>query len=229
MRSKERAPRVEPILSALKELYRDATTALVHENAYELLVATMLSAQANDKLVNTVTPALFARYPSAAALAEAEQSELEGLIGRVNFFRTKAKNLRGMAQVLVAEHGGEVPRTMAALCALPGVARKTANVVLGTAFGIVSGIVVDTHVARLAQLIGLSDEQDAVKIERDLMRQVPKESWIEFSHMLIHHGRAVCVARRPRCDECVLAKMCRSAFTGSQGSKEQARRRAHRP
>ncbi|HEX5387505.1 MAG TPA: endonuclease III [Gemmatimonadales bacterium] len=204
----ERAPE---ILSRLKSAYPEAECALHHRSAYELIVATILSAQCTDARVNMVTPALFARYPDAHALARADQAELEEMIRSTGFFRNKARSLLGMAQALVAEHGGEVPRTMDALQALPGVGRKTANVVLGNAFGINEGVTVDTHVARLSGLLGLTREADPVKIEQDLMPRFPREDWALLSHLLIFHGRQVCIARRPRCGECVLAALCPSA------------------
>ncbi len=212
--------KIPELITLLKTKYGDTTTALAHENAFELLVATILSAQCTDKRVNMATPALFARYPTPQTLAAAKPDELEELIGSINFFRTKAKNLIAMARALVAEHGGKVPHTVDALLTLPGVARKTANVVLGTAFGVASGIVVDTHVVRLAQLLGLSAESEPPRIERDLMELIPQSEWILFGHMLIHHGREICVARRPRCEECVLNQLCPSAFIGQGRAKE---------
>lgn len=206
-----RGVRIGPILSALKAAYPDAHCALEHRTPFELLVATILSAQCTDVRVNMVTPALFARYPTARALAGADQAELEGLIRSTGFFRAKAGNLIGMAQALVANHGGEVPASMEALHALPGVGRKTANVVLGNAFGRNEGVTVDTHVTRLTNLLRLTTHLDPVKIERDLMRLVPREDWTLVSHLLISHGRAVCIARRPRCAECVLSSLCPSA------------------
>lgn len=204
----ERAP---VILERLKALYPDATCALEHRNPYELIVATILSAQCTDARVNMVTPALFRRFPTPAHLARARQSVLEGLIQSTGFFRNKAKNLIAMARALVAEHGGTVPSTMEQLHALPGVGRKTANVVLGNAFGINEGITVDTHVARLSNLLRLTRHSDPVKIERDLMPLFPREDWALLSHLLIFHGRQICIARRPRCGECVLADLCPSA------------------
>jgi endonuclease-3 len=182
----------------------------VYQDPFQLLVATILSAQTTDVRVNMVTPALFARYPTAASLARAKVGDVEKLISSVGFYRTKAKNLVGMAQRLVAEHGGEVPRTMAELQALPGVGRKTANVVLGNAFGINEGIAVDTHVGRLSLRLGLTRHTDPVKIEQDLMRLIPREDWTLFSHLLIFHGRQICIARKPKCNECVLADICPS-------------------
>ncbi len=200
------------ILDRLAKAYPDAHCALDHRTPFELLVATILSAQCTDVRVNMVTPALFARYPTARDLAAADQAEVEELIRSTGFFRSKAKNLLGMAQALVAEHGGKVPPDMEALRKLPGVGRKTANVVLGNAFGIDEGVVVDTHVTRLSGLLGLTKEHDPEKIERDLMALVPRDRWTMVSHWLIFHGRQVCIARRPRCGECVLASLCPSAF-----------------
>lgn len=203
--------RIGPILAALKAAYPDAHCALDHRTPFELLVATVLSAQCTDARVNLVTPVLFARYPTARALAEAEPAELEEIIRSTGFFRAKARNLVGMARALVERHGGEVPADMEALRVLPGVGRKTANVVLGNAFGLNEGVTVDTHVTRLSGLLRLTAHQDPVKIERDLMRLVPRDDWTLVSHLLISHGRAVCIARRPRCGECVLRPLCPSA------------------
>ncbi|HEX6534640.1 MAG TPA: endonuclease III [Gemmatimonadaceae bacterium] len=196
----------------LEAAYPDAHCALDHRNAYELLVATILSAQCTDARVNLVTPALFARYPTAHDLAGAEPEELEGLIKSTGFFRNKAKSLLGMARAVVERHGGEIPATMEELTALPGVGRKTANVILGNAFGLDEGVVVDTHVTRLANRLGLTTERDAVKIEADLMRLVPRERWTMLSHLLIEHGRRVCEARAPKCGICPLADLCPSSL-----------------
>ena len=203
--------RAKVVLRRLKKAYPDAHCALGHADAYQLLVATILSAQCTDARVNMVTPALFARYPTAGALAHAAQPELEDIIRSTGFFRSKSKNLIGMAQALVADHQGEVPRTMADLEALPGVGRKTANVVLGNAFGIDEGVVVDTHVTRLARLLELTRAKEAPKIEQDLMALFPRKDWTLLAHLLISHGRQVCIARRPKCDACVLADVCPSA------------------
>lgn len=196
------------ILARLKEAYPGAACALDHRDAYQLLVATILSAQCTDARVNLVTPALFTKYPAPAALARARQADVEAIIKSTGFFRNKAKNLIAMAQAVVASHGGVIPRTMEELHALPGVGRKTANVVLGNAFGINEGVTVDTHVTRLAGLLRLTRHTDAVKIEQDLMKLIPREDWTIVSHLLILHGRAVCIARRPRCEECVIAELC---------------------
>lgn len=211
------AQRIGPILASLKDAYPDAHCALDHEGPFQLLVATILSAQCTDLRVNLTTPALFARYPDAPALARADQAEVEALIRPTGFFRTKARNLVGMARALVERHGGAVPDAMEALRVLPGVGRKTANVVLGNAFGRNEGITVDTHVTRLATLLGLSRQKDPARIEADLMTLVPREDWTLVSHLLISHGRAVCIARRPRCSECVLRTHCPSA--GMPGSR----------
>jgi endonuclease-3 len=196
------------VLRLLRRAYPEVACALEHRNPFELLAATILSAQCTDKMVNRVTPGLFARYPDAAALAAAEPAELEGLIHRTGFFRAKARSLRGMAAALVERHGGEVPRDLDALTVLPGVGRKTANVVLGVAFGLATGVVVDTHVKRLSRRLGLSRAADPVRIERDLMAAVPRREWIDFSHRLIAHGRAVCLARAPKCGSCPLLAAC---------------------
>ncbi len=195
----------------LRAAYPDAHCALDHASAYQLLVATILSAQCTDVRVNMVTPALFAKYPDAAALAGADRGELETLIKSTGFFRNKAKSLEGMARAVMVRHGGAIPRTMDELTKLPGVGRKTANVILGNAFDINAGVVVDTHVARLSHLMGLTRETDPVKIEQDLIQQFPNAEWTMLSHLLIEHGRRVCIARRPKCGECVLADLCPSA------------------
>jgi endonuclease-3 len=191
--------------------YPDAQCALHHHNAFELLCATILSAQCTDARVNLVTPVLFARYPTAEALARAKPADVETIIVSTGFFRNKTRSLIGMAQALVADHGGEVPRTMTALLTLPGVGRKTANVVLGNAYGINDGITVDTHVTRLSRLLGLTRHEDPVRIEQDLMPLFPRDHWALLSHLLIFHGRQVCIARRPRCGDCVLSDLCPSS------------------
>lgn len=200
------------LFDRLLALYPDAHCALDFTNAFQLLCATILSAQCTDKRVNLVTPALFARYPDAAALAAAKPEELEELIRSTGFFRSKAKSLIGMAAALVERHGGEVPADMEALTALPGVGRKTANVILGNAFGRNDGIVVDTHVTRLSNRLALTSESDAVKIEQALVPLFPQERWTMLSHLLIEHGRQVCDARKPRCGDCVLSDVCPSAL-----------------
>ncbi|MDP8900371.1 MAG: endonuclease III [Actinomycetota bacterium] len=207
----DKAP-VEETIARLKSEYPDATTALDWENPLELLVATILSAQTTDVRVNAVTPNLFAKYPTAADYAGADPTELERDIRPTGFFRNKARSLRGMAGALVEDHGGEVPQTMDDLVALPGVGRKTANVVLGNAFGIDEGVVVDTHVRRLSNRLGFTAHNDPEKIEKDLVQTVPKRDWTVFSHLLILHGRSVCKARKPACSDCVINDLCPSAF-----------------
>ena len=194
--------------AALAAAYPDAGCELDFANPFELLVATILSAQCTDARVNTVTPALFARFPDARALGAAAPEELEALIRSTGFFHNKAKSLLGMARAVVERHGGEVPAAMDALTSLPGVGRKTANVVLGTAFGVATGVVVDTHVARLARRLGLTAEDEPEKIERDLMGLFPASGWVALGHRLILHGRRVCHARKPACDGCPLAPLC---------------------
>ena len=200
------------LFARLRERYPDAHCALDFRDPYELLCATILSAQCTDKRVNLVTPSLFARYPNATALAEAKPEELEGIIRSTGFYRSKAKSLIGMAQALLERHGGEVPDDMEALVVLPGVGRKTANVVLGDAFDRREGIVVDTHVTRLGNRLGLTRESDAVKIEQALLPLFPREQWTKISHLLIEHGRQVCDARKPRCGDCILADVCPSSL-----------------
>lgn len=199
------------MLARLERAYPEAHCALDHRSPLELLVATVLSAQCTDVRVNLVTPELFARYPSARDYANARLPELEDSIRSTGFFRNKAKSLQGLGAALVARHGGEVPDRMEALTALPGVGRKTANVVLGNAFGRNDGVVVDTHVGRLSKRLGLTREVDPVKVERDLMLLVPRAKWTLWSHLLIAHGRAICRAPTPRCAECPLAELCPSA------------------
>ena len=191
--------------------YPDAACALDYRNPFELLCATILSAQCTDARVNLVTPVLFARYPTPEALARAKPSEVEEIIRSTGFFRNKTRSLIGMAQALVADFGGRVPQTMEELRKLPGVGRKTANVILGNAYGINDGITVDTHVTRLSRRLGLTRHDDAVKIEFDLMPLFPRDHWALISHLLIFHGRQVCIARRPRCEICVLSDLCPSS------------------
>ncbi len=206
-----RQARTARILEGLAGLYPESKCSLDHETPLQLLVATVLSAQCTDALVNRVTPGLFARFPTAADLAAASQEEMEEQIRAVNFYRNKAKALIGLGRALVALHGGEVPRGMDALTALPGVGRKTANVVRGIAFGEADGVVVDTHVKRIAFRLGLTREEDPERIEQDLLRLLPPESRVVFTHRVIDHGRAVCTARRAFCDRCTLAEVCPSA------------------
>lgn len=212
----KRKARAQRILARLEVAYPTADCALRHENAYQLLVAVVLSAQCTDERVNQVTPALFARYPTVDALAAADPAELEESIRSTGFFRSKARNLLGLARRIVDEHAGDVPRTMEHLLELPGVARKTANCLLGTWYGLNEGMVVDTHVGRLAARLGLlstaRDDKDAVRIETDLMPLFPREKWTWLAHALIEHGRKICTARKPRCEACVLNTDCPSAF-----------------
>ena len=217
---KDRAARANLVFDLLRERYPDARCALDHENAYQLIVATILSAQCTDARVNVVTPALFRRFPSASALAEASTDELENLIRSTGFYRSKTKNLIGMAHAVVDRHEGEIPRVLADLVKLPGVGRKTANVVLGNAFGIDEGVVVDTHVGRLARRLRLSAEVDPVKVERDLTGLFPRDRWTLLSHLLIFHGRSICLARRPRCEICPVSSLCPSAFSPAKGHKK---------
>ncbi len=202
------------VMERLGELYPDASTALHFEGPWQLLVAVALSAQCTDRIVNEVTPGLFARWPDPASLAAAPLDELEAVLHSVNYYRSKARHLQGAARLVLERHGGAVPADMAALVELPGVGRKSANVILGGAFGRAEGVVVDTHVARLSRLLGLSAAQDPLGIERDLVALLPRRLWIPASHRLILHGRAVCVARRPRCGLCCLADLCPSARLG---------------
>lgn len=199
--------RAQRIADRLRQLY-PAQCALTHANPFQLLVATILSAQCTDERVNQVTPVLFAKYPDAESFAAAKQRDIEKIIHSTGFFRAKAKNILGASRAIVNDHGGTVPESMDALVALPGIGRKTANVVLGTAFGHAEGVVVDTHVGRLSRRLGLTRHLDAVKVERDLMNLLPKHEWIEFSHRLIWHGRRICMARNPLCDDCSLFDCC---------------------
>jgi endonuclease-3 len=211
-RSKDPSPDLKTqarrVVRALAAQYPDVTCALRHRNAFELLVATILSAQCTDVRVNMVTPELFARFPDARALALADVGELEALIRSTGFFRAKAKSLLAMSSQLATKYDGEVPRDLEALVALPGVGRKTANVVLGTAYAIASGVVVDTHVKRLSKRLGLTSSSDPAVIERELAAIVPRKHWVDLSHRLIAHGRQVCLALRPRCQVCGLASLC---------------------
>jgi endonuclease-3 len=204
----ERKARIAKILAGLDEMYPAATCALHHSNAWELLVATILSAQCTDKRVNEVTPGLFRKYPTIRDFAAASQDEMAQDIRSTGFFNNKAKSVIGAARKILADYKGEVPREMEALLSVPGAARKTANVVLGTAFGLAYGVVVDTHVQRISRRLDLTKATEPVKIERDLMQAIPKEKWILFSHQIIHHGRALCVARNPKCAECKLEPLC---------------------
>lgn len=196
------------VVRLLGKAYPDAACALEFQTPLELLVATILSAQCTDKRVNMVTRDLFRKYRSAADYARAKPAQLEKDIQSTGFFRNKAKSIRACAKALDEEHRGEVPRDLDTLVELPGIGRKTANVVLGTAYGLPTGVVVDTHVARISRRLGLTEQKDPNKIERDLMESVPKKEWIDFSHRLIHHGRQICAARKPKCDECPLGSVC---------------------
>ena len=200
--------RIGKIVTSLAKTYGNAECALHHRNAYELVVATILSAQCTDERVNRVTPTLFAAYPTPEALAQSEQADVEGIVKSLGFFRSKAENLRGMAQRLVAVFNSELPRTLDEMISLPGVGRKTANVVLGTWYGLPTGVVVDTHVKRICRLLGLTESANPEIIERELIAILPRDEWINFSHRLIHHGRRICVARRPNCAECPLLDLC---------------------
>jgi endonuclease-3 len=204
----ERATRVKKILATLDKMYPNVTCALHHSSPWELLVATILSAQCTDKRVNMVTPGLFRKYPTIQDFAGVSQDELAQDIKSTGFFNNKSKSVIGAAKKILNDFGGEIPREIDKLLTVPGAARKTANVVLGTAFGIASGVVVDTHVQRISHRLDLTKEIEPVKIEKDLMRIIPKEKWILFSHQIIHHGRALCVARNPKCAECKLDPLC---------------------
>lgn len=196
------------VLRRLEADYPDAECALGHQTPYQLLVATILSAQCTDERVNLVTKELFAKYPDAASIAKLPIPKLEKAIQSTGFFRNKAKNVKACSQELVDKHQGEVPRDLDTLVGLAGVGRKTANVVLGTAYGIPTGVVVDTHVGRLSRRLGLTAKDDAVKVEQDLMEVLPKSTWIDFSHRMIHHGRQVCNSRKPKCEACSMKKFC---------------------
>lgn len=206
-----KAQRAREILARLQERYPEATCSLDYTTTLQLLVATILSAQCTDERVNQVTPALFQRYADAQAFAEADLLELQTLVKSTGFYRNKAKNIQAACRKIVQEFGGEVPQTMAELLTLPGVARKTANVVLAHGYGINAGVTVDTHVKRLSQRLGLTKHQDPAKIEQDLMKLLPQPDWENWSIRLIYHGRAVCMARRPNCQACLLADLCPSA------------------
>ncbi len=210
MSKKSRFLRAEQIYTRLEAAYPEAKCALHFETPLQLLIATILSAQSTDKTVNTVTPALFKRYKTAKDFARAKSEDLEKMIHSTGFFRNKARSVQGACRMIVEKYGGEVPKTMEELLELPGVARKTANVVLGVAFEIAAGVVVDTHVQRLSGRLDFTKEQRPEKIEEDLMKLFPKERWIHISHLLIHHGRAVCAARKPKCALCPIEDLCMS-------------------
>jgi len=205
-----RKKRTAEIIKRLKKAYPDAHCALNHSNPFELLIATILSAQCTDERVNIVTADLFRKYRGPEDFVKVSPQELERDIHSTGFFRNKAKNIKAASQRLIEVYGGEIPRTMEEILTLGGVARKTGNVVLGNAFGIASGVVVDTHVSRLSQRLGITDEKTPEKIERDLQELVPKKDWVMFSHWMIFHGRQICIARKPKCMECVLADICPS-------------------
>ncbi len=222
-----RGDRVREIQRILDETYPNPKCALEHRNAWQLLVATILSAQCTDKRVNLVTPGLFRKYPSVADMAAANQDELAQDIRSTGFFNNKAKSLIGAARTIRDNFRGKVPRTMDELLNVPGAARKTANVVLGAAYGIASGVVVDTHVQRIAQRLGLTKNKDPKRIEQDLMKTLPEEKWIAFSHQIILHGRALCVARKPKCAECPLERLCKAK--DKTVHNELSSRRSRRP
>lgn len=206
----EKQARLDEILAILDRTYPNVTCALTHSNAWELLVATILSAQCTDERVNQVTPGLFRKYPTIADFAAVSPEVLAADIRSTGFFNNKAKSVTGAARMIQNEFGGQIPRDIETLLRVPGAARKTANVVLGTAFGISSGVVVDTHVGRIAKRLDLTREENPVKVERDLMRQLPQTRWINFSHQLIHFGRETCAARKPKCGSCPMAHLCYS-------------------
>ena len=203
--------RIKPVIRLLRKHYPQARTALEFADPLQILVATILAAQCTDERVNTITPGLFRKYPDASALARADRTELEALIRPTGFFRNKARHIIGAAQKIVADHGGVVPDSMEKLLTLPGVARKTANIVLSAGYGKAEGIAVDTHAGRLSRRLGLSREEDPVKVERDLMALVPKDDWLDLNVLLVEHGRALCQARKPDCPGCFLKRLCPSA------------------
>jgi endonuclease III len=203
--------RIAEILKRLEAAYPNAECALHHRNAWELLVATILSAQCTDARVNLVTPELFRKYPTPKAMAEASLPAIEAEIRSTGFYRNKAKSISGAAKIISTQFKGQVPRTMAELLTVPGAARKTSNVVLGVAYGLAEGVVVDTHVLRLTKRLSLTDSTDPKKVEQEMMQIIPKDHWIQFSHELIHHGRQICIARKPRCVDCTLETLCHSA------------------
>ena len=207
----KKAEKVQDILNTLEELYPETPVPLNHKDPYSLLIAVLLSAQCTDERVNKVTPALFARFPTPATMAAADREELEELVRSTGFYRNKAKNIQGAAQRIVKAYTGDVPQEMKELLTLPGVARKTANVVLGVVYGIADGVVVDTHVKRLSTRLKLTKQTTPEKIEQDLMKITPQDEWINLSHLLIFHGRQVCDARKPRCGVCTLIELCPSA------------------
>lgn len=214
--------RARKIISRLKRAYPDSACSLRHTNAYQLMVSTILSAQCTDERVNMVTPALFKRFPTPQKMAGAKQEELEELVRTTGFFRNKAKSIKNNAIALLDKHGGEIPKTLDELTSLPGVGRKTGSVVLGAGFGLAEGVVVDTHVVRIAQLLKLTAHKTPEKIERDLIAILSQKDWIIWTHLIIDHGRAICIARRPRCGDCVLNRLCPSAHTPLVTRREKA-------
>lgn len=227
--------RVTELIARLRQAYPDARCSLDFTTPLELLVATILAAQCTDERVNMVTKTLFKKYQSAQDYADAPPGQLEQDLKQVNFYRNKAKNIQALATILVQRYGGQVPQTMPELVALPGVARKTGNVVLGNAFGLVEGVIVDTHVGRISRRLGLTSSDDPVKIEQELMKVVPREHWLDFTHLLIYHGRAVCQARKPLCQQCMLLDLCptgaaivASAATPAPAARARARGKASR-
>jgi endonuclease-3 len=228
-RSKVSVEVAQKAFGILRGRHSDAHCELVHRSPFELIVATVLSAQSTDVMVNQVTPELFRRWPTPGALAAAKPAEVESVVGRLGFFRQKTKAITGLSQKIVADHAGEVPKTLDELVKLPGVGRKTANVVLGVAFGTPEGVVVDTHVQRLSQRLGWSRHTEPPEIEQDLMRTFPREEWDSLSHVLIFHGRRLCTARKPACAACPVAELCPSAFRAERVGRKPARSRSPRP
>ena len=206
--SADKKKHARQVVRILKKTYPIAECALIHDSAYQLTVATILSAQCTDERVNAVTPKLFEKYPTAADLAASQQSDVEKIVHSLGFFRAKAENIRGMAKKLIDDFEGEVPQTLDEMTSLPGVGRKTANVVLGTWYGLATGVVVDTHVKRISRLLGLTDSSNPEIVERELCAILPESEWIQYSHRLIHHGRQICIARRPKCIDCLMLKHC---------------------
>jgi endonuclease-3 len=208
---KDKQERAKKIIARLRKQYPDAKCSLDFGSVHELMVATILSAQCTDERVNMTTPALFKKYPSVKAFAEADMDELQDLIKSTGFFRSKAKSIKNSARALMEQHGGKVPKILDELVKLPGVGRKTGSVILGAGYGLAEGIVVDTHVKRISNLLKLTSQKDPGKIEQDLMKVIPEKDWIDYSHLLIYHGRAICIARRPKCAECPVNDLCPSS------------------
>ena len=220
-RMNEREPRADELFRRLAAAIPAPACELDHENAWQLVVATILAAQSTDKRVNLVTPALFARWPTPAALGGAAQEDVEGIVRSTGFFRNKAKAIRETSWAIAARFGGEMPRTLEEAITLPGVARKTANVVIGTAYRIPTGIVVDTHVGRVSRRLGLTENEDPTKVERDLCAIVPRDGWIDAGHRMVLHGRYVCLARKPRCSDCPINELCPSSEERAVGEWEE--------